>query len=127
MKRQVGGMQKEPSGATSKLLRPMPSRPDEATLPARGVDGIADNRVTDGLEVYPYLMCSPGLKTHGQEVCGGPAFETFDVCDRRTTVLSHGHPLPVPWVATDRAVDPQPFAIQMSPRRRDVPPTHLTA
>ena len=90
-------------------------RAGDPAAAAPGIDRIADYRVPHVLQVHPNLVGTACMQLQPQKVDHRELCHHPGVGAGGTTLRGDRHPFTVPWMATDRGIDPQLGGIQVSP------------
>ena len=94
----------EPKPACVQRLTPE-SRAGRYAAGARAVDGIADQRMADRLQMHAYLVRTTGFKRAFNQRTVEKAFDDAIMRARRLAALRHGHACPLPRMPSDRRID----------------------
>lgn len=117
--RRVKGL---PRRRALEILGVAPKRASDSAAAAAGVDRIADNRMSDVLQMHANLMRAPTVQIETKKIRDGESSDDARVRPGLASRCDHRHALAILRVTGNRRVDHDTTLVEMTPGERRISP-----
>jgi len=109
-----------PGCRSLEVLGVAPERSSDPPAAAAGVDRIADDRMSDVLQMHSNLMGASAVQVEAKKIGDGESSDHTGIRASRPPGRDHSHPFPILRVPRQRCVDDRATLVQMSPGKRRI-------